>query len=93
MIVLQKTITINNKFGIHARPSSIISELVNQFKSQVVIKYNGNEADASSIMNLILLCVEPGAQIELVVEGEDEQTVFVSLVQYLEVDLLAEEKN
>ena len=62
--MLKKLININNKYGIHARPSSRISEMVSEHQSQVIIKYNDKEADASSVMSLILLCIEPQTQIE-----------------------------
>ena len=91
--MLKKFININNKYGIHARPSSKISEMVGHYQSQVIIKYNDREADASSIMSLILLCVEPQTQIELIVEGTDEEEVFTKLVNYLEQELLVEESH
>lgn len=89
--MLHKTITIKNKYGIHARPSSRISEIVNEFNSQVIIKYNNNEADASSVMNLILLSIEPNSTVELVADGNDEHLVFEKLVQYLEAGIIEEE--
>lgn len=91
--MLQKQITIKNKYGIHARPSSRIAEITNKFNSQVTIINNGNEADASSVMNLILLSIEPNQSIELIVEGKDEQLVFDKLIHYLETEILNEEQE
>ncbi len=91
--MLHKTITIKNKYGIHARPSSSISEIVNQHNCDVVIKYNGGEADAASVMSLILLSVVPNSQIELQVEGEDESEAFEKLVHYLEYQIIEDEKE
>lgn len=91
--MLKKFININNKYGIHARPSSRISEMVSLYQSQVVIKYNDREADASSVMSLILLCIEPQTQIEIIVEGIDEQEIFTKLVDYLEQELVLEESH
>ncbi len=91
--MLQKNIIIKNKYGIHARPSSSISEIVNEHDSEVTIKYNNSEADASSVMSLILLSVVPDSQIELVVEGEDEKEVFEKLVHYLEYQIIEDEKE
>ncbi len=91
--MLKKLIDINNKYGIHARPSSRISEMVSQHQSEVVIKYNDRDADASSVMSLILLCVEPQTQIELIVEGTDEEQIFSKLVNYLEQELISEESH
>ncbi len=91
--MLQKNIIIKNKYGIHARPSSSISEIVNDHNREVTIRYNGSEADASSVMSLILLSVLPDSQLELIVEGEDEQEVFEKLVRYLEYQIIEDEKE
>ncbi len=91
--MLTKKILINNKHGIHARPSSKIFEIVSEFNCTAKIKYGQNEADASSIMNLILLAVEPNSTIELEVDGEDQQPAFDKLVEYLEITLPKEEHS
>ena len=38
-------------------------------------------------MSLILLCVEHKTKIELIVDGVEEQEVFINLVYYLEDEL------
>ncbi len=89
--MLKRKIKINNKYGIHARPSSMISELASQFKSSILIEYREKTADASSIMNLILLCVEPKTEVEIVIEGEDEAKAMDAMVHLLEVRFTQEE--
>ena len=89
--MLKRKIKINNKYGIHARPSSMISELASQYKSSISIEYREKTADASSIMNLILLCVEPKTEVELVIEGEDEEKAMEAMVYLLEVQFTKEE--
>ncbi|MGL4394873.1 MAG: HPr family phosphocarrier protein [Brevinema sp.] len=70
--MISQEIKIINRFGIHARPSSMISELANTFKSTISLQKDGRSASALSVMDLILLCVEPGSTITLIVDGEDE---------------------
>ncbi len=90
--MLSKEILISNKHGIHARPSSRIAEIAGGYDSTVTIKYRGSEADASSVMSLILLAVEPDTSVILEADGADEKEVFDALVEYLEV-LLPQEEN
>lgn len=89
--MLSEKVKIKNKYGIHARPSSMISELTNKFKSSITFEYNEKEADASSIMNLILLCIEPGVDIIVKTEGEDEEDAMKAILHLLTIVLPSEE--
>lgn len=82
-MIIQK-IQIRNRYGIHARPSSMISELANTFKSTISLEKDGKIANAQSIMDLILLCVEPHSTITIHIEGEDEQQALESFVDLIE---------
>lgn len=89
--MISHDIKILNRYGIHARPSSMISELANSFKSKIVFQKDGRSADAKSVMDLILLCIEPGSTITLVIEGQDEQLALDAFIQLIEVRKFDEE--
>jgi len=88
-----KEIKVINRYGIHARPSSMISELANTFKSTIIIKKDNKTANAQSIMNLILLCVEPKSTIILQIDGEDEELAMQSFIDLIEVRRFDEDLN
>lgn len=46
----QKTITIENKTGIHARPASIFVQTATKFKSKIQLQAKGKTIDAKSIL-------------------------------------------
>ncbi|MGL4562482.1 MAG: HPr family phosphocarrier protein [Brevinema sp.] len=83
--MISQEIKILNRYGIHARPSSMISELAISFKSSIIIKKDGKTANATSVMDLILLCVEPGSSIQIDVDGEDEKEAMDALIDLIEV--------
>jgi phosphocarrier protein HPr len=77
-------LTVVNSSGIHARPSGKIVEVTNRAISDVRMKYNGILANAKSILNIMMLAVEPGAEVEFFIEGEDEEKVGQELTELFE---------
>lgn len=70
---------IIDPIGIHARPASLIVSVASKFKAKVTIKVGKKVANAKSVINLMALGAKCDAEIELVVEGEDEDAAFVAV--------------
>ena len=77
-------LTVLNSSGIHARPSGKIVEVTNRSQSDVRMKYNGILANARSILNIMMLAVEPGAEVEFFIEGPDEEKTGTELTELFE---------
>lgn len=77
--MISKTLTVTNKLGIHARPAGMIVDLTCQLKSDITFIYEGTRANAKSILNVMMLAVPPGSEIEVEIEGEDEEESFQKL--------------
>ena len=71
-MVKKQFVIINNKDGIHARPSAIIAQEAQKYKSKINISFDKRIADAKNILSLITLGMFQYAEVELVVEDEDE---------------------
>ncbi|MDZ5460363.1 HPr family phosphocarrier protein [Azohydromonas lata] len=71
--MIQNTLTISNKLGLHARASAKLTKLAASFKSEVFLTRNGRRVNAKSIMGVMMLAAGLGAQVELEAEGPDEQ--------------------
>ena len=74
------TIQIVNKLGMHARASAKFVTLAAQFKSDVTLGRNGQNANGKSIMGIMMLAAGKGSQVELIVNGEDEDQAMQALV-------------
>lgn len=74
------TIQIINKLGMHARASAKFVTLAAQFKSDVTLGRNGQNANGKSIMGIMMLAAGKGSQVELTVNGEDEEQAMQALV-------------
>lgn len=70
---IEKTFTIKNKLGLHARAASLFVQLANKFSSEIFVNKNGQEVNGKSIMGILILAAAQGAQVTLRVSGEDAQ--------------------
>ena len=67
---LEARVTVRNKNGLHARPSSVLAENALRFDDTSVILRRGDlEVDAKSIMELLLLEAACGTDLTLVANG------------------------
>lgn len=83
-----KKITIIDPIGIHARPASAIVNATSKFVSKIEFKYDGKIANAKSIINLMALGVKKDAEIEIIIDGSDEEQAINELVEVMEKEKL-----
>jgi len=81
--MIKKNITIINKLGLHARAASKLVNCASQFESEVFIGRNGNQVNAKSIMGVMMLAASKGVDLELEVDGGDEQACHQALVELI----------
>jgi len=89
--MLQQTVTIKNKLGLHARAAAKLVNTAGGFESAVLIKRGDKTADAKSIMSIMMLAASQGTELDLVVDGKDESEAIDSIVSLIE-DLFGEEE-
>lgn len=83
-------IDLTNPTGLHARPAKNFVNVVQQFSSNISVTYQDKQANGKSLISLLKLGAESGAQIRIEIEGEDEQTAFNTLQESLAAGLLEE---
>ena len=67
----RRTMEIVNKLGLHARAAAKLVELASGFESRIRFLRDGREADAKSIMRVMMLAASKGTSIEIVARGDD----------------------
>lgn len=82
--MVQQTVTVKNKTGLHARPAALFVQAANKFKSEIFIEKEGKKVNAKSIMGVMSLAVSQGTQITISAEGEDEKEAVEKLVELIE---------
>ena len=78
--MIQTSITITNKLGLHARASAKLTKLAGSFRSDVFMSRNGRRVNAKSIMGVMMLAAGAGTDIQIETDGEDEQAAMDALV-------------
>jgi phosphocarrier protein HPr len=71
--MISREFTINNKLGLHARPSAQLTQIAGRFKSEIHIARDGRRVNAKSIMGVMMLAAGPGAIVTVDADGPDEQ--------------------
>lgn len=72
-MALTKTFKIPNKQGLHARPAALFVKTANKYQSEIWVKKDGEDVNGKSIMGLMMLAAEYGAEVEISCDGEDAE--------------------
>ena len=79
MSISARKFTILNDKGLHARASAKFVEVVENFKSEVIVEKDGLEASGSSIMGLLMLAASKGSTIKVTSHGVDAEELTLAL--------------
>ena len=77
--MITKKLTILNKLGLHARAAAKVVSMANEFESTITITKDGKNADARSIMKLLMLSASQGSRIRIEVDGTDQKDAMTSI--------------
>lgn len=81
--MITKTLIIENKMGLHARPASMFVEHASQYDSDIMIGKDGIDVNGKSIMGILMLAAECGDEVTLQVDGSDEEEAMEAFVGLL----------
>jgi len=70
---LNKEFVIQNKVGLHARPTALFVQTAKKFKSDITVEKDGEKVNAKSILGILSLGAEKGVHIAIEAKGEDEK--------------------
>ena len=76
-------IKITNPTGLHLRPAGNLCREAMKYKSKITFDYDGNTANAKSVLSVLGACIKSGDEITLICEGEDEDEALASLADYI----------
>ena len=82
--MIKQVATISNKLGLHARASAKLTKLAGSFSSDVHLSRNGRRVNAKSIMGVMMLAAGLGSEIEIEIEGADEQAAMLAIVTLID---------
>lgn len=88
---MERTVTIVNKLGLHARAAARLVTLASKFEADVRIRKDGREVSGKSIMGVMMLAAAKGSEITLIAEGDDARQALDEMAQ-LVADRFGEEE-
>lgn len=65
--------------GLHARPAAKFVQAASRFASRIVLRQDGREADAKSLIALLGLTIRPETEITLMADGPDADAALAAL--------------
>ena len=78
--MIEKTIKIQNRAGIHARPAALIAQTANKFSCEISLDKEGTTINAKSIMGIITMAAAYGTELKLTVDGADEKEAAEAII-------------
>jgi phosphocarrier protein len=84
--LIERTVVLANKHGLHARPAADLVRLATRFRSDVQLTKEDITVDAKSIMGVMMLAAECGSELIVTSEGPDEQEAMEAVVEFLETE-------
>ncbi len=82
--MIKKKVKVLNEAGLHARPSSVLVKTASEFESDLFIEMYGYRINGKSILGLLTLAAEHGSEMELIVDGPDEEQAMEVLSRLFE---------
>jgi phosphocarrier protein len=69
--ILSAKLVVTSPIGLHARPATMLVKQAQTFDAEIELSLAGRKANAKSIMSLLILCAEHGAEVTLSASGHD----------------------
>ena len=79
-----KTLTIENKLGLHARAAAKFVKTVMQHDTELTVQRGSLKANGRSILGLMMLAATKGSQITLHAKGADANKVIDALTELIQ---------
>lgn len=69
--VIQETVKIVNKLGVHARPAALLVQETSKYSSKIEFECNGTKVNGKSIMGVMMLAAANGSDLTIFIDGSD----------------------
>lgn len=69
--IIKQRFFISIPEGLHLRPAAILAKTANGFDSAITVCCNGSEAEAKSVLSLVLLEAAYGNEVTVIAKGHD----------------------
>lgn len=82
-MIVEKSVIIRNKQGLHARPAALFVQIANKFNCDITVSKGKHKVNGKSIMGIMMLEAGSGSKVIITANGEDAQTAVKELEKLL----------
>ena len=82
--MINTSVTVIDEIGFHVRTASMFSKMAGEFTSKIEVKFNDKKVNGKSTLALMTLGVKKDNNIEIVVDGDDEEVAIKRLKTLIE---------
>ena len=82
-MMVERSVQIVNKNGLHARPAAEVVKASSKFKSEITIVRDDLEVNGKSIMGVMMLAAEFGATLTIRANGPDAQQAVDAIAELI----------
>jgi len=82
--VVERTVRVTNRAGLHARPAAEFVKMAGKFKAEIELVRAGIKVNGKSIMGVLMLAAEHGSQITIRGTGTDAADALTALADFVE---------
>lgn len=82
--MIERTVTIRNRAGMHTRPAALLVKLASGFASEFYMVKSGMRINGKSIIGVMTLAAEYNSTLRLQFDGPDEETAADAIVGLFE---------
>lgn len=82
--MIERELEIVNRLGLHARAAAKLVHTLGGFKSRVTLIKDGEEADAKSILGILLMAAPQGSRIWVRADGQDEEAAMAAVATLIQ---------
>lgn len=86
-MLVEKTIIIKNKQGLHARPAALFVQIANKFNCDIIVSKGRQKVNGKSIMGIMMLEAGSGAKVSIATNGDDAEEAMRELEKLLVSDI------
>lgn len=82
--MIERVVKIKNKAGLHTRPAATIVKVAAKYQCDFFISRDGMNINGKSIIGVMTLAAEEGAELTLTFDGADEEAAAKEITDLFE---------
>jgi phosphocarrier protein len=82
--LIERSVVVRNQPGIHARPAALFVKKAGEVRSEVFVTLGELPVNGKSIMGVMMLAAETGAELRISATGPDEAAAVEALVHLID---------